>query len=327
MSDIIQDAPTQGLHDYIAKAKDSEETWLGTLCWYSLSDIAVPHALIVQALDGMGVTLPPEPADHDVFRRVTAKQKLTRVRRQDEPDKYYNYLLRELSTNEKITRRVVRETVDAKGSRLNYEEMIDLVFTRPTKGQTGAVRPQFIMGVNPDEQSKLIADNVLTEYNSKRGTINAQGIREWIRHHLIANRAISVRPSGGLYFLSKENDGALTIVEALADAVNNEVGAGTIDYHSLPLIDSGRQRAMVRRAFEADTAAAIDLQMEEITKLLSSGKKISPKRFEAITAEYERLRKRSEEYETLLSASLSDTKTRTEFFGKQLGALLGQVKY
>lgn len=333
MTDLIEETPSQTLSDYVAKAKDSEETWLGTLCWYSLSDIAVPHRLIKQALAGLkDVDIPPRPADHDVFRRVTAKQKQSRVRNDSDPDKYYNYLLREFSTNERIVRRVVRETVDAKGARLDYEEMVDLVFTRdssskPADSRTGTVRRESRPGVTPDSHSELIVSNVLTEFQSKRGTVNAQGIREWIRHYLIANKAISVRPSGGLYFLSKENEGALAVIESLTDAVNGEIGVGTIDYHSLPLIDSGRQRSMVRRAFEADTASAVDTQMEEITKLLSSGKRISPRRFEAIAAEYERLRSRSEEYENLLSESMTDTQTRTEFFGKQLTALLDQVNY
>lgn len=317
------------LQEYLTGATEVTETWIGELVWYSMHDVSVPHDALVKALAGVDdIVLPPRPADHDVFRRVSSAMKARRVESSN-VDQYYNYMLREFADSQRITRRIVRETVDPKGKRLSYEPMIDVVYSRPAqKDQPGHASVHLIQGVTPDAFSAQMAQNTISEFKAKRGTINAQGIREWIRHYLIEQGAVNVKGrSGGLYFVPQANTGMLAVLEVLSDTMNQSVGAGTIDYHSLPLVDSKRQRAMIRRAFEADTTSAIDTQMDEITKILKSDKKISEKRYSDILGEYQRLSSRSAEYKDLLDDALSETETRVDWFKAQVLALTERIDY
>lgn len=317
------------LNEYVTGATEVSETWIGELVWYSMHDVSVPHDALVKALAGVDdIVLPPRPADHDVFRRVTSAMKARRIESAS-ADEYYNYMLREFADSQRITRRVVRETVNPQGKRLSYEPMIDVVYSRPAqKDGTGYVSVHLIQGVIPDAHSAAMANGAVKEFKEKRGTINAQGIREWIRHYLIEQGAVNVKGrSGGLYFVPQANTGMLAVLEVLSDTMNQTVGAGTIDYHSLPLVDSKRQRAMIRRAFEADTTSAIDAQMDEITKILKSGSKISEKRYADILGEYQRLSSRSVEYKNLLDDALSETETRVDWFKAQVLALTDRIDY
>lgn len=325
----VANSTNETLQEYLTGATEVTETWIGELVWYSMHDVSVPHSALVKALAGVDdIVLPPRPADHDVFRRVSSAMKARRIESSN-VDQYYNYMLREFADSQRITRRIVRETVDPKGKRLSYEPMLDVVYSRPAvKDQPGHASVHMIPGVQPDAFSSQMAHNTVKEFKEKRGTINAQGIREWIRHYLIEQGAVNVKGrSGGLYFVPQANTGMLAVLEVLSDTMNQSVGAGTIDYHSLPLVDTKRQRAMIRRAFEADTTSAIDTMMDEITKILKSGSKISEKRYGAILAEYQRLSSRSIEYKELLDDALSETETRVDWFKAQVLALTDRIDH
>lgn len=316
------------LTHYAQAANEVADTWIGELCWYSLHDVAVPHELFVEALAGLpNLEIPARPADHDVFRRACSKQKANRVPGEKE-DEFFNYMMREFADDTQIVRRVVRETVNPKGKRLRYEEMIDVSFRRATDTHPEpGVRIKSIPGANPDGTAQELATAAVAEYRAKRGTLNAQGVREWMRKYLVDAGAISVRPSGGLYFIPQEKADMLEVLDVLATAVNESVAAGTIDYHSLPLIDSKKQRQMIRRAFDADTTSVIDSKMVEITELLRRGKKISEGKYASILGEYQRLASRSKEYQDLLDHALEDTGTRLSWFQAQILTLSDLVDY
>lgn len=315
------------LTEYTKAASEVSETWVGELCWYSMHDVAVPYDLFAKTLGGFpDLDIPDRPADHDVFRRACSKQKANRVP-SSKPDEFFNYMMREFADDAYIIKRIIRETVNTKGKRLSYEPMIDVSFRRPVNGGEAGVRIKNIPDVTPDEMSLQLATDAMGEYRAKRGTLNAQGVREWMRRYLIEEGALCVRPSGGLYFIDRNRAGCLAILEVLTDAVNEDLGAGTIDYHSLPLIDTSRQKAMVKRAFEAETTGAIDSKMAEITALLKKGEKITEYRFSGVLGEYQRLSGRTKDYKAVLDTTLTDTESRLELFQAQVMELASMVDY
>lgn len=282
---------------------------LGYLTWYSVSDVRVSHGDVVRALVNAGIdtNLPLPPKDADIFRRVCTKSERKKVPTDDEGI-YENYLVRDLNADtEKVYRRVVGEKVDAKGRRLGYEQLYDVTFDKKTSKITE--RKLGPANVVAEEIVKAIKQGFLAE----RGTLNSYAVREWIRHFVMSLSATQVRPGGGVYFVAEQHHEKVEALEKFCTAL-----PGSVEFHYLPLIDDGKQRAMLRRAFEAEASDEIDKMLVEITEIKAGGKKITQSRYEDYLNKYHALTDRATEYGELLEEKLSTTHSRLEVFMKSM---------
>lgn len=290
---------------------------LGRLCWYSVSDLCVPHDDVVRALvaSGISTNLPQLPTDDDVFRRVCSSVKRQRIPTAD-PDVFENYLLREFKDKFSITKRIVRERVNSKGKRLEFTEMFDVTFSR----SDGSLQTKSINGGRPICQE--IAQEIETEYATWRGCVGSYTIREWIRAFVLRLGATRVRPGGGVYFLREDHVAKLAALEEFGNRVPN----GVIEFHYLPLIDDRRQREMLRRAFESEASEACDQLIGEMQRLTKDDKKITADRYAGFVTEYQQLLAKSREYSDLLEATLDSTGARLSILQKQVMEMRLHVK-
>lgn len=307
------------LREYEDQAvKAGQEQWLGRLLWYWVNgDLRVPHADVQSQLEAAGLTdqIPSYPKDHDVFRRVTSDAQRRNVPVPGQPDQHENYLLRDVSRagESEIVRRVVVER-KAAGRRLSYDQVCDVIFKR----SRSSVSFDWINGY--DEHSHptaaLVLSDIQRQFKQWRGCLNDQAIREWIRRTVLSYSATPVRPSGGVYFLREDHADKVAALEQFVDSL-----PGDNEFHSLPLIDTGKQRDMIRKAFEAETNGAIDELLTECREIRTAGEQIQARRYTRILKAQKELRSRTEEYADLLEGELRGLNTRLKLLNGEVGRL------
>jgi hypothetical protein len=296
--------------DFVERAKNGDsDLWLGMLVWYSVSDVKVSHDAVVRALVAAGIdtNLPLPPKDADVFRRVCSKSERKRIPT-DQDGIFENFLVRDLNADtEKVHRRVVGEKVDGKGKRLGYEQLADITFDKKTSTiSTRKLGPTSIV-------AEEVVSAVKQGFQAERGTLNSYAVREWIRHFVLGLAATQVRPGGGVYFVSESYHDKLVALEKFCSQI-----PGNVEFHYLPLIDDKKQREMLQRAFESETADEIDKLLVEITEIKGAGKKITQSRYEDFLKKYHELMSKTESYGELLEEKLSTTQSRLEVFMRSM---------
>lgn len=310
----------------------NKDLYLGRLCWYSFSNVQVDHGDVIRSLvqEGISTNMPLPPKDADVFRRVSTEAQRKRVATHDD-DIFENYLVRELSSksDEHITRRIVVEQVDRKGKKLAYEQLADVTFHRVTS----AISFQYIslpatpsalsFGSHWQTTAQEITQTIQQEFAAWQGKLNTYSVREWTRHFIEGTlRGTKVRPGGGVYFVSEDHADKINGLEKFVHSVK-----GNCEFHSLPLVDDRKQRDMLQRAFEAETADAIDEVLADIEELKESGKKISPEAYEKFVTRYQGLTSKTQEYSDLLESKLTGTTTRLDIYQRSMVDLLAAVKH
>lgn len=304
------------------------ENLLGRLFWYSMSETRVPHADFVKMLTDNNIvyTPPNEPKDVDVYRRVCSNVKRRKVPTAD-PDVFENFNLVEFKDDETVTRRVVRERVNTAGKKIGFTELFDVVFDR----DSGDV---VIKGVNgfkfrDNTTPAAIRDEIIDQYYLWRGCLNTYTIREWVRRIIMKMGATMVRPGGGVYFVREAHVPQVDAFEALADDMVDYLLSdhdGSLEFHSLPLIDDRKQREMVQRAFEAESVDAIDSLLTEISAISKSDRKITKDRYADMLGKYQDLVGKTQEYEELLEQKLASTTSRLDIFQRSLLGIRTKVK-
>lgn len=309
---------TATLSDYRTQAEGvGSDAYLGRLFWYSLSDVRLPQTKMIQMLHQCGIMkdLPLPPTDVDVFKRVCATVKRHRIP-YNSTEHFANFIQREFRDPEFVTRRIVREIVDHKGRKLSFKEMGDVRYTR--KDASIVYEP-----IEPCTEAYEMGLEIAQGFALWRGCMNLYGVREWVRAFIMNRGATMVRKGGGVYFLAEEHVVKLEALEEFAGLINTN-DCGTVEFHSLPLLDDGKQRDMVRRAFEAETSDAIDAMLVEVANLADSG--LTTDRYATVLTQYQELVTKTESYELLLEDTLANTGTRLRVFQKALLNLRLNVK-
>lgn len=304
----------------VEAAKSGKDIFLGRLCWYSFSNVQFDHGDAVRALVRAGIDkqLPLPPKDADVFRRVTG----SKANRKRVPtalaNVFENYRLVEVSrpNEEQVIRRIVCQRVDQDNRELAHEDLDELVFTHATS----AVKVQNTTG-RTNAVSQEMTGLIIADYNKWRNCLNSYAVREWTRKFLLSLRATSVRPGGGVFFVSEEYADKVAAVEKFVNAL-----PGDCVFHSLPLVDDRKQREMLQRAFEAETSDAIDNLLAEISDIRQNGTRIGEARYAEFLDEYQTLMTKTKEYEGLLEGSLASTHSRLTIFQSSIMSLLENVR-
>lgn len=310
--------------EYAAKARLADtQIVLGSLVYYTVEALSISHDELVAHLERLGLddSKPPKPNDADVFRRVSSAAARKRVST-GRSDSHQNFLIRELNrAGGNVNRRIVCETVDLKGRKLDYQELVQLDFNGITGNLTTQRMTECVKGDDECETAVAIATEIQEHYKASRGCLDSYGVRELIRKTLLSLNATCVKPgSGGLYFAMADRIDKIMALEELADAVDG------VSVHSLPLLDDTKQRAMLRRAVEVESIEEIDRTVGELGDLVQAGTEISHARFAELQRRYSAIVDKTKEYASLLEESSATTEIRLNIFGRKMAQILGQVK-
>lgn len=300
--------------DYAERLQNADHTaFLGDLCWYTVPEhTKIKYGILKAAATKVALEdfLPPPPLASDVFKRVCTMANRKRVETAD-PDVFVNVLLRNVKTlNRKVWKQIVIERVDGENKTLDYVSAYEvhfdghqIHFTKMDDDPTGAA----------DEATVLIS----SEFKAWVGHVNAYGVREFFRRSLLGARATVVRPSGGIYFVLRMHADTVAGLDRLA----NEI---PLTFHYLPLLDDSKQREMLQKAFEAETADEIDTMLGQVEKMLE-GKPVTSEIAEDWIAKMVNVRDKTQDYEQILDEKLGNTEFRLQQFERATKALLNHV--
>ena len=316
---------TNMFDDAVAAAKKHDSSlFLGRLVWYSVTeDVNVDHAefckLMIHEYEDTDIKprLPNPPRQRDVFKRACSHAERKKVPSGHE-GVYYNYMVRPAGTDaDNVWRVVVREQVDSSGHKLDYTEYIKVNYN----AKTDQVSFKEIVALD-DPELEHVKQDIRSYFHAWSHRLTAYTVRELCRRNLEKSmHAIRVRPSGGIYFVSEEFSDQL---EAL-DRVINSLENGTV-LHTLPLLDDGKQREMLRAAFEEESVGQCDALIGEISEILASDKKVTKDRYAQLMAEYTDMREKIVEYSDLLDEKLEHTASSLVVVKKSLTSLMGKIK-
>lgn len=290
---------------------------LGRLAWFSVEETTLAHTELLRHIDDVGLGrrfAPKPPADVDVFRRVTTAAKAKRVPNSD--GTYSNFLVRDVSTEKtEVLRRLVIETVDAKGHRLSYDEAYDLIFDK----ETGRVWTVPLTG-----QATVADDlvrNVQSDYLAQRGTVNADTLRTLTNRVFTAAHATSVRPTGAMYFTPISETPLVDALEALAERIPK------MTVHTMDLVDyaDAKQAKMVRSAVVDSAVAELDEMMAKGKDLLAEGA-ITAKRAAVLMSRGKELRAKAVAYSQVLDDNLTAMQFRLDLFDTQMLTIMSKVE-
>jgi hypothetical protein len=294
------------------------ELVLGHVAWLTIPEAA---ATTVAALTGLCArhkltppSLPTAPRAADVFKRACTSVQANRLPTGD-PNVYVNLLSRRVGHDaDHVWRRLVQEVVDTSGHTLSYDEVYEFRFDRGTNNivttsLTWMPRPEAVQA----------ASEVQAYFDARRDLVTSFTIREWVRAVLRGLSSVALRD--GVYYLPAQHADQMHALEAVV----NDLPAAT--FHTLPLIDDRKQRAMLKQAFEDESVGEADRLIGQIAEILHDpDQSVTTDRFANLKVEYDRLRGRVVDYSDMLSDSMGSSAARLEVLQASIGELLDRVK-
>lgn len=326
--------PTDAFSGHIESIKThyDKSLLLGRLTWYTVgegtkvnfNEFCKNIMEVYAKLGKIPSDLPQAPRGCDVFKRACTSSQEKNIPT-EETNVRYNYNVRATgSSHTNVWRTIVREAVDNEGHTLNYKELVLINYDRTTEVLSFGPLDDDGFGntsLTTDLTVKGMVEYIKGYYKEQTENVTAYYVREYVRKVLERDMyAIRVRTSGGVYFVNEQFGEALEAIEGLMNEFSDA------NMHSLPLLDDGKQREMLRNAFEQESVGDVDRLIGEIAEIKAEGATITQKRYDAFYKEFGELTKKVADYSDLLDTALDLTGSRLEVMQQQMFKLMDNVK-
>lgn len=309
-----------------------EDAAIGYLVWYGVpGDCTVTLADWLEKISETEVSdmIPKPTRAVDAFKRAVSRAKGVR---KFEYAKHggqvftYKFLPRDAGYDaETCIKALVVEELDSERHTLSHETVVDLVFDRANE----RILPPFLHDAEIASLPQEIQDSVherieqiQQEYHTAVRCLNPAKIRTVIQQELKWREgAVLVREAGGVYFVPSRSKERLT---ALDEFINESLPGPTM--HMMPILDTDRQRSMIREAFETEVTNATESLMIELTAVLKGeAGTLTQKRAQGYVEQYQRMHLQMEEYKGILDTTLSMTETRLSLLHSQVLELFQHI--
>lgn len=297
-----------------------DEDLIGDVLTFEFRQPRVTRDDLMQWFTELGLDesyVPPSIKTIDAYKRATG----TEARRSYTlpGGKTAELFVRNVSSDgDRVIRRIVREIRDPKGKKLNYDEVGEAVFykaSRKGKKTTGGTSVRFNLMdryLKGDEEDEVRAFIRKMEDDYKFFSVHyyTQAIRDMVRNYVLSLNSISLRSSGGVYFVHKSRRKTLL---RLAELINNKVGSGC-RIHMMPLVDAGYQREMLTEAFQDQVEKQCDKLLTTVATINDQyqGKKIPPTKYAELQEAYNETLTSTEEYTRVLGLAQGRAGTALE---------------
>jgi hypothetical protein len=275
-----------------------KEATLGYICFWMVANPYVTHdrlgALIAKYNLDPGIIGKP-PRIVDAFKRACRYSERKGLGIPNSPNTM-NFLIRSVrQTKDEVERHIVLEVVDPKGQRLDYYDVASLVFNRASN----SLQITKLTLRDPDmaDAVQVTIDHFAREFDTAVNTVDPQVIRIMVRKQLDYAYAVPVRRRGSVYFVPIQYSDTTDSLELFFQ----ELGGGC-EFNSIPLIDTQKQREMVRSAFDVEVH---EQAVQLITRLKESSKGMTDAQWIAYKKEYNELVRRFSEMKTLVAGELT----------------------
>lgn len=287
--------------NHVADVSSGSTPVLGQLTWYSIPTDTVDHDSVLKACRNHGIAsyAPAIPRPPDVFRRA-CKSSARRIGGKEDPQRF-SYEFKSIDKDDQsINMKLVREVVDAQtNTGIDWARLANVTFQRDTHRIDVTPLPDL------DDEGKEVIANLRATFDAENGKVNDAHLRRMIQDVLHDCLATAVRPSGGIYFVTKDNESKLRKLSAVIAEIPH-----SSSMHLLPLVDTSDQRAMLQAAVEKEMISEFDNQMGKVVEILKSGKKITSDKYGNLVKELHRTGRKGAEYATLLDDKLTDFEDR-----------------
>lgn len=303
----------------LAVPREVDAERLGALVWYTVRDVTRPtrdeirQAVRVTGLPGAVVPKPIAPSD--ALRR-TVKDLGTLPGEDDGQGHVVRHLLREApeADRDRLSYHLVRETGDRARVELRYAETCELHLHKPTGALTALPYASVA-----DEHERRVLDEALATYDFNREHYSSQAVRDLVGRALRTADPVTVRPSGGVFFVGREHTATVrSTARFLA------LFGGESHLYSVPVLDDSESRAMVGDSLELQVQGEAGRVIEDLRALLASGKATGVST-EAALRSLRGLHELTERYEALLETKIDGARAALEAAQAQARALLQTV--
>lgn len=280
------------------------DKFLGSILWFTVSGGTVTKEELTEWFDELGLDpayLPNDIKKLDAFRRATSDAKVEYAISAHE---VAELTIQEVdSDRDKIVRHIVKKTRNRSAKKLVFDSHLgEAVFYKEGRGakSQGLAQSHVRWAVNPslNDLDREMANQLVKDANDRYANLSTyltgQALRAVLRNYICDLNAISVRPSGGVYFVHKSKQAT---VDQLVKLVSR-LGSGSL-LHTLPLIDSDSQRTMLVDQFEEQIVNDIEALVREVLEASQTAKakdgSVSLDKFRAYQARFNELTERARE--------------------------------
>lgn len=301
----------------VAVPNELDTERLGALVWYTVKNAAMGTRTEIQtalALAGLPDSLTPKPIPASDALRRAIKDLGTLPEEKTNQGQVVRLLIREVPPADKdhLAYHLVRETGDASREHLDYREIGTIELHKRTSSLL--VSPIASASVSQHELSVL--EQVTARYQFDREHYDSEMVRYIARMALKNSDPISVRPSGGVYFIARDYLGRVKQVGVFLE----QFASGTRLY-SVPVVDDADMRSMVSDSVEEQVDTEATRVVTELRTLLERG---TPTEIQAVAAvrSIRELAAMTERYEELLETRIEGARAALEAAQAQARTLL-----
>lgn len=317
-------------NDYLADAASlDQDSFLGALLWFTITKKSkVTREELVRRFTALGLDdrfVPNPIRPVDAFKKATGPESGEchyRLADGHEAKAFVRHVTQDRDT---ITRHLIRERIDARGRHLDYEHVGDLIFYKAAKGAPGTERVRYALhdGRLQDGERPAL-EKVITEINDNFETyknfLYDQPLRVMVRQYILALNAVSVRPSGGMYFVHKTRWDTLRKISDLVEGLHDGC-----TFTISPLADLPNLRDMVIEAFQEEAENSVTELVTEIEEKRKAGTKITSDLLDRYSKAVKDIQTKAEEHSRILNVSQDKTANALEIAYVTLAALATEV--
>lgn len=290
---------------------------LGALVWYTVKNASMPTRTEIQTalvLSGLPDSLTPKSISPSDALRRAIKDLGTLPEEKTGQEQVVRLLIREVppADKEHLAYHLVRETGDASREHLSYEEIGSVELDK----RTGSLSVSPVSGAVLSQHEMSVLDQVLARYQFDRDHYDSEMVRYIARMALKSSDPISVRPSGGVYFIGRDHLPRVKQVERFLE----QFAQGTKLY-SVPVVDDADMRSMVSDSVEEQVNTEAVRVVTELRSLIDKG---TPTEVQAVAAvrSIRELAAMTERYEALLETRIEGARAALEAAQAQARTLL-----
>lgn len=221
----------------------NNENTLGYLMWYTLSEVGISHEKLEDLMINHQISdkyMPKEINARDAFRRVTnSYYELKGVMVDDQ--RFKNVLIRQVrQTPSEIIKTLVREIVDSNNQRLSHEEVAKIILD-----DTNDISLERMKTLEPEEEDMV--NLIMRDFDIAKVEHNASHIRHIINRIMEEIKTISVRPSGGVFFVKYQSRETAINLQNFINGLSNyvKIPEHRTSCYKLPVVRGTEQNQML----------------------------------------------------------------------------------
>lgn len=320
-----------------AAAAVPEEALLGSLIWYTISEVDINYEAAKSELQNRGLDAsmlkPIRPVD--AYRLATQELKHSFPAREGVK---LNIMVRSVGHDpDTAYRQIVCERVSTKSGerrRLIYDPSADLIYHRGQRDENNQVYgdkvevihrmpPTLAKDMTPEQQQWLTErlEALPERFRHLKTHLGSHKVRNFVRSYLWSLGAVAVRESGGVYFVHQSRNSHL---EKLGSWIHS-IGSA---FHSTPLLDLVNQREMLAQAFEEEAIREVEKLTKQIDEILDdTNRRVRESTFDDYALRAAELTAKAKDYADMLEIRSEIANKHIDKFKKKALDLVDRIDY